>query len=292
MRTEERLEAPGPILIPLDGSDEALHAVPVALEFARLENRPPLVFHANAAAGDPRRALSEVGVAPEKLRGAAFETARGDPAEAILRVAAERGAELIVLATRTGAKEAHGGLGPVAEAVVRAATCPVVLVRPEAVPLDEPWAIRVVLLPHDGTPTSAAAIVPAVDLVRKAHARLEVVHVAVPGAPEPTESGAIRAPQYVDQPQHEWPQWAGEFLERLHGTSEFNEPLHLEVARGQPGPAIVQCAQKCGANLIVTAWRGSLDAAHALAIRRILRAAPCPIYVVRVPRGEGEDSGK
>ena len=57
------------------------------------------------------------------------EVATGHPADAIVRVAQERGADLIVMGThgRTGLQ--HVLLGSVAEKVVRTAPCPVLTVR-------------------------------------------------------------------------------------------------------------------------------------------------------------------
>ena len=55
--------------------------------------------------------------------------ATGQPADAVVRVAQERGVDLIVMAThgRTGLQ--HILLGSVAEKVVRLAPCPVLTVR-------------------------------------------------------------------------------------------------------------------------------------------------------------------
>jgi nucleotide-binding universal stress UspA family protein len=57
------------------------------------------------------------------------EVAVGPPADTIVRVAQERGADLIVMSThgRTGLQ--HVFLGSVAEKVVRLATCPVMTVK-------------------------------------------------------------------------------------------------------------------------------------------------------------------
>jgi nucleotide-binding universal stress UspA family protein len=57
------------------------------------------------------------------------EVASGDPADTIIRIAAERHADLIVMGThgRTGLR--HALLGSVAEKVVRTAPCPVLICR-------------------------------------------------------------------------------------------------------------------------------------------------------------------
>ena len=55
---------------------------------------------------------------------------RGDPAEAILRVAEDQAADLIVVGSRGLSTVARFFLGSVAERVARHALCPVLLVRP------------------------------------------------------------------------------------------------------------------------------------------------------------------
>jgi nucleotide-binding universal stress UspA family protein len=71
---------------------------------------------------------------PDTRREAwAVETASGPPADTIVRIAEERGVDLIVMGThgRTGLQ--HMLLGSVAEKVVRTAPCPVLTVRHESV---------------------------------------------------------------------------------------------------------------------------------------------------------------
>jgi len=83
-----------------------------------------------------RRDLSEEAITaltdlvPEGLRDSwHVETTSGNPADAIVRIAQEKNADLIVMGThgRTGLQ--HVLLGSVAEKVVRLAPCPVLTVR-------------------------------------------------------------------------------------------------------------------------------------------------------------------
>lgn len=57
--------------------------------------------------------------------------------------------------------------------------------------------------------------------------------------------------------------------------------LRLVVARGDPGEEIVRHARAHAADLIVLAWRGTLAAERAAAIKAVLREAPCPIMLLR-----------
>ena len=75
---------------------------------------------------------------PDTFRGAwDAEIAAGHPADTIVRIAQERGADLIVMGThgRTGLQ--HVLLGSVAEKVVRLAPCPVLTVRRTSPPASQ-----------------------------------------------------------------------------------------------------------------------------------------------------------
>jgi nucleotide-binding universal stress UspA family protein len=132
---------PKQILFPTDGSETSLKALPYALSFAE-ENEAtliilqlaPLIFpeHREAEEASGREALrplvppdAEAWCKPEFVVRFEF------PAEGILRLAAERGVDLIVMGVR---KSSEAGLPdhlpwPVASRVVAEAQCPVLTVR-------------------------------------------------------------------------------------------------------------------------------------------------------------------
>lgn len=275
-------QRPAPIvLVPLDGSLHALAALPVARAMAELEGATLHLAHVGEPRLPPGELLQRLGLTRDDLWGAVISQVTGPPAEGILRLARELRSCLIAMCTHTGMEKPYGELGSVAEGVLRHAPCPLVLVQPERGL--RPWALREVLLPHDGTPATAAAIHPALDLVDRAGARLTVLHVATLGARTAVEAGALGVPRYVDQPQHEWPAWAQEFLDRVRGLGHAPEgiPIRLLVAPGAPGEQIVRCARERGSDLIVLAWHGSLAPARAATLKRVIRDAPCPALVLR-----------
>jgi hypothetical protein len=171
----------------------------------------------------------------------------------------------------------------VAAGVLSAARCPVVFVP--AARGRRPWALRRVLFPHDGTPTSAAALGPVAALAERAGAEVVVLHVAAPDAERPVERGTLLSPRYVDQPQHEWPAWSREFLDRVCGLAGAARPARLRVAlvEGDPGAATVDFARADATDLITVAWRGELAPERARAMRRVIRDVGCPVMVLRVP---------
>jgi nucleotide-binding universal stress UspA family protein len=186
------------------------------------------------------------------------------------------------MCTHTSADKPRGALGSVAREVLMRAPCPVVLVHPERGL--RPWRLHRLLLPHDGTPTGAAAIRPAAALALRAGAELAVLHVAARGAGRPGEPGSFAAPRYVDQLQHGWPEWTREFLERLRAVGRCPAALttRLFLATGETGPAIVEFATSQGSDLIALAWRGVLEPGRAVTARAVIGGAPCPIVVFRV----------
>lgn len=149
------------ILVPLDGSELAEAALTPALELrekfgsrlilvrsvepiSHLLMQPPTVFDTGAAAAANVELLEKAlaaeraeaeryldGIRARLAPGGPVEAiaAEGDPAEAVIRTAAERGAGLIIMSSH-----GRGGLGrlvfgSVADAVLRRSTVPVLLTR-------------------------------------------------------------------------------------------------------------------------------------------------------------------
>lgn len=111
-----------------------------------------------------------------------------------------------------------------------------------------------------------------------------MLHVATPGGERPTEPGTLISPRYVDQPQHEWPAWAQEFLARLCaiGGARGETEIRLAVAQGEASAAIIDFARQC--DLIVLGWRGALEPDRARTMQRVIRDTTCPVIVFRVGR--------
>jgi nucleotide-binding universal stress UspA family protein len=134
------------ILVPLDGSTAAEAAVPVALRLARTENASLVLFTVIGAHRMPDPAPSEVDLVPIRTAEAYLDSVkrrlagdypnvstavwRGTPAAAIVRAAQEYKVNEIVMTThgRTGAE--RDMFGSVADAVLRAAPIPILVLRP------------------------------------------------------------------------------------------------------------------------------------------------------------------
>jgi nucleotide-binding universal stress UspA family protein len=269
------------ILVPLDGTEQALAALPVAQGLAAAEGAVVHVLHVARRAMPADELLQELRLDPEDLEGSVLDTRLGEPAEAILQAAAERQSAPLVMCTHTGFAAPEDILGTTAERVLRGSSGPVVFV-----PRDRgrrPWALRTLLVPHDGAPSTSEIIGTVMDLARRADARLWILHLAGPDTPDPTEVGSLAAPHYLDHPQHEWPAWASEFLDRALGWRPHPDlSLRLAFARGKTAETIVRFARDREIDLIVLAWHGAWRDGHALSVKAVLKESPAPVMVARV----------
>lgn len=265
-------------LVPLDGSKQALAALPVAKALGEIERAALHILHVgeHELAGDELR--SRLGREASVLDGFTIDARVGTPAVEILQVAGEIKPRMIVMCKHSGAEQGKM-LGRTAMKVLHDAQCPVVLVPPERG--TPPWHLHHVLVPHDGTPSTSAALQPAAELAERGRAELLVVHVTDVRV-APAEPGSLTTPRYVDQPQHEWPAWTSEFLNRLACICPLGH-LHVRIvlAHGDTAAEILRLCKRQSTDLIVLAWRGIWEAPRAATMKDILREAHCPIMVVR-----------
>jgi nucleotide-binding universal stress UspA family protein len=267
--------APMVVLVALDGSPAAATALPVGRSLARQLDAALRVLHIAPPAGGST--LPDL-----RVEDAELQVEFGEAAERILANAADPCVAAVVLTTHGRELESAGRLGHVAEAVIARTEQPVLLVRPETVTGWEQGSppLRRLLLPLDGTPTTAFLLRPATQLCAQLGATMDVLYVASAVLPEP---GSIGAPHYVDQPQYEWPQWADEILGRLVGYCAACPPdvsVRAYLAAGDAGREIVRFASEHHSDAIIVARRSHLEPGRAATLRAILRGAPCPILLV------------
>jgi nucleotide-binding universal stress UspA family protein len=281
---------PGPkVLIALDGSPAAFTALPFARALAaRLGAGVELVHCTTSQDADAElwQRLQQELDGEETLR---VRTQVGDPATAILEAASEPAALLVVLATHGRTVEGGRLLGRVAEAVIAGTTRPVVLVRPEAAVSPagaRTLALARLLVPLDGTPSTGALLQPAADLAGRLGMVVDVLYVAPPCQVVPSEPGSMGAPQYVDQPQHEWPAWQREVVDRLCAclTQAAGGAPPTFMAHGDIATAIVHFATEHATDLITLVRRSRLEPGRAAVLRAVLTKTPCPILLLGGPQ--------
>lgn len=280
------------VLVALDGSPAAMAAVPVARTIACQLGAKLDILYVVPPGGSHLRMSHWLGELGNILGVSAFSEIdvhlhSGEPAATILQLASEPDAVLIVLTTHGRQIEPGRILGHVAEAVVAGTIRPVVLVRPEAASAGtQIGPIHRLLLPLDGSPTTAMAVQQAIVLASLLGADVDVLYVASQTAPREMEVGQMGLPAYIDQPQHEWTQWDTEIIERLcRSCAQFPPEIHTRVflREGDIGPEIVRLASEEHYDGIVLVRRSHLEPGHAQALRTVLHSTPCLVIVTGTP---------
>jgi nucleotide-binding universal stress UspA family protein len=267
------------LVVPLDGSPEAAAALPVARALAAAEGATLHLLHVSSERLSARSMAQRLHLTRDQLDGTVLDQRTGQPAAEIVHQARDLDSRLIVMSSRGVQGAGRGALGSVTRDVLRATPCPIVIVPPEQA--FDSWSIHQILLPHDGIPTTAAAIARASDLAEKAHAELAVLHIASTGAPPPGEPGALMAPRYLDQPQHEWPVWAREFMDRFVALGVPPPALRMRLffACGEPADVIVEFAAEHHTDLIVIAWVAGWEPEQRTTMRKVIDQAPGPLLI-------------
>jgi nucleotide-binding universal stress UspA family protein len=142
------------ILVPLDGSEAAEAALPMALEFARASGAHLLLLRVTDVRFDQEPAPVDIGLAPVRaaesyLRGVQGRLGaglgqvsgvvwRGSAAAAIVKAVRQYQVDIIVMTTHGRSGREKEMFGSVAEAVLRGVTVPVLVVRPSGMAVQAP----------------------------------------------------------------------------------------------------------------------------------------------------------
>jgi len=308
------------LLVPLDGSPAAEHALPMALSLARRfeaalqivhVHRPVWGFYGEGGLYDAivDRELRE-GV-QEYLDGVIQRLSQvtnvplssvlldGLVAGAINRHAIDSGVDLIVMTTQGRGPVARFWLGSVADALVREAAIPMLCVRPgESEPdLSQEPAFGPVLIPLDGSQLAEQILVPAAALATATHAELTLLRVVEQFMPESYAPDRRRVSgmrqglmeQLQEMDSQEWKRaedYLDQLAERLR-TRSLTVQTRV-VSHVQPAIAILEDASAHGVDLIAVATHGRGGLKRLLigsVADKVLRGATTPVLVFR-PVGE------
>jgi nucleotide-binding universal stress UspA family protein len=276
------------VLVAVDGSPESMRAVPLARTVAAQLHCAPHVLHVSARPMPVDAAKTKLGLDSPALRDLPLRLRVGEPAERILEEAARPEVQLLVMTT-VAAGDPERALGSVALRVTLGTSRPILGLRPE-VGL-EPSAVAPplhrLLLPLEGSRSTASAVRPAAAIAHRLGASVDVVCIVPPGAARSDEQrGSIVAPRYVDQPQHEWGSWERELKERLLVECAGCAPdadVGVHVRSGEPGAEIIRFARPGGYDAIVLVRRSKLEKGRAATLRAVMQRSPCPLLVVGGP---------
>jgi nucleotide-binding universal stress UspA family protein len=214
---------------------------------------------------------------PADFEGIVIE---GHPGEAIVKTAAERRVDLIVMRSRRR-PIAAALLGSVTEAVCRTAPCPVLVTHPD----EREWAgltsreidLRKILVAQDFSIESELALQLAISLAQEYQTELHLLHV-LPAALAPV--GADLTPG-ADSDFHR----AALALQRSIPDEAYLWCKVVQAVKcGQPYREILSYAEENEIDLICMGVHGAGFAMRALFgsnTDRVLRQTPCPALIAR-----------
>ena len=271
------------VLVALDGSPAAATALPLAQTVAAQLGAEPTILHVAEAHLLEQEAPQALDVAWPDQPGWSLRYQVGAPEQVIVRATADSDVALLVLTTRGHGSGSGHRLGHVAAAAIAHSACPLLLLRPEAGgEWRQPAPIQRLLLLIDSTLGTTADLRPAMELVGRLGAWLDVLYIAS-AAEVPAEPDRIDVPHYIDQPQHEWPHWAAEISEHLSrcgAPRRPDRPIRIFLAYDAVAAALERCIaeQQHDAIVVVRHPRGSLGQMPVL--QAVLAQAPRPVLLV------------
>lgn len=292
-------------LVPLDGSATAEYVLPMAVATAKALGLQLVLVQLvrDAWPGDDAHAREALRPARHYLDGVVASldhtdipiTTRAQPvgediAAGINGAAHAEDAAMIMLAThgRTGVRRLV--LGSVADAVVRSATVPVLVVRarPGTPASDGQEAgIHRILAPVDGSMAARAALVEAVKIARGTGAVLDIVQVAPWSWSLMAGAIDVPPPEGLDA---QLEAGAADDLARVRAEIPSDIRYEQHVLRGDPAASILDHADTSHADLIAMGTRGRSPVARwalGSVADRVVRSGTRPVLLVRAAPDAG-----
>lgn len=256
------------ILIPLDGSENAEIVFPYCADLAaKFASAVILVTvsqsstvdvdhlyrtYLDHALGKMRQHLN-AWITPDTVT-LESEVLFGDPAREILRIAEDKDARLILLASHGTSAEGPWLLGHIAAKVLRATKRPVMLIRkraPEAAP-EQRELLHRILVPLDGSEIGEAALYYAVTLAKKTGAEIALLEVV-----EPVRGVGATGVSYNIPDDESVRKSLLSYLDHVAAPIK-NEGLKVSttVLFGNAASKIMECAEKNGIDLIALSSHG------------------------------------
>jgi nucleotide-binding universal stress UspA family protein len=255
-----------------------LHVV-VLLEDPYLEESHKRQLQEMVAAADEKRqqvltegpgGTTDSSIVPHLVRGIA-------PGETIIEVAENINADLIIMGTHGRRGLSHLLLGSVAERVVRTARADVLTVRAETD--EEPRTISRILVPHDFSDASMAAVRRAADWAKALGAELTLVHVVEPVVYPEFYAIDVISDDLMGRLGSRSERALSEVAEQQLG--DLRTTVRIEV--GRAADTIVSMADPEDFDLVVMATRGLSGLEHLLlgsVTESVLRRCRVPMLTV------------
>jgi len=279
-----RIKSMKKILLPLDGSEASLKALMFAKSLAELLETTLFILHISEDKLEQNALFKKLGIKKEDLGCYIISHKAGDPAKIILEESEQ--CDYIVMGTHGETCDTTQKAGSVAIKVVENTFKPVLLIKPdvELTCQNGKWIPQKALIPLNGAPNSAQALLPAMNILVKTTAEIDLLHISCHSVEPPKEEGVFTAPYYEDYPQHEWNSWSKEFMRRfcpiLHNHNNLN--LKLSLSHGNPAEEILNFAKENKNDFIAIAWHGTFSHLRASTLKRVLSECTCPIMLIKI----------
>jgi len=284
------------LLVPLDGSSLAETILPVAEEWAKEEEAEVILLRAVLARHVPGTDETEAQVqavtegeaylkaVADRLQRRGLKQVRwavwcDEPAAAMTQAVARDGVEMIAMATHGRGGLSRLLLGSVAEAVIRAAGVPVLLIRGQSA--WKPWATRKIVVPLDGSEPSED-ILPVVErLAGPRDLTIVLFKVIDPLASSALSEASMRPDELMALRREDAERYLAKVGEPLMGKG-----LRVEraVRFGRAAETIAAVAGRERADLIAMATHGRSGLSRLLlgsVAAGVLRGAPVPVLLFK-----------
>lgn len=293
------------ILVPLDGSESAEAAIPLAVAIGKATVARICLVHVEdpgpvgrAQLPAPDKYLDRAAAAASNDLNESIDTAviradhthasKSDTAAHIARYSNEHGYQLIVTSTsgRSGLKRVFAG--SVAEALLWVTACPVLFCRPQPgvhMMREGPHPIRKLLIALDQSPSSEDILDKAISFAKELNAEVILVHVVQPVRALATVTGMELA-SFSPEQWKELNERADAYLAATThqlaaaGVTATSEKLESNDVAG----AILETVERLNVDAIALASKAPHRLVRAIlgsVADQLVRTAPCPVLVIR-----------
>lgn len=278
---------PDALVCGVDDSPHAVNVVAVAASLAHqlglrlrlVHSADPDVFQHGSrrrrALARGRELLADLGADPDDDD---HVVELGDPAR-LLHAVVEEGAALAVVGSRGRGPARAALLGSVSNAVIGSATCPVVVVPPDA--SLEVMAPPTIICGLDGSSGAVAALQSAASLACALRGDLVAFHARSVVVPPLIEG--VAAAYYPQPASLEDARAAVSYVERSLAGLGVDVPIGFRIETGDPAVALAAAAAREDSAIVVVGSRGQGPLRSALlgsVSARLAATAPVPVMVV------------
>ncbi len=291
------------ILVPLDGSALAEVALPYAQELAGKLGSEVYLVYVNELPLDPYQHMhtfyldkmvevtrqgaekyhKKSGTREIQVKSAIL---LGNPAEKIVEYGEKEGICLIIMATHGQSGITRWALGSVADKVVRATKCPIVLIRAKGARPDvrEKGILNMVLVPLDGSKEGEAVLPYIGELVAKLKTEIILFQALSPGYQATSDEG-YEYVTYTKQQMESDRAFARNYLEKVGARlKRKGVTVRSEVRFGNAAEEIIKFADEISADVVAMSTHGRSGVSRWVfgsVADRVLHEGNTPILLVR-----------